>query len=101
MPHKRNPTDCSLPLRQRTGARAGGSFLSAMVQEHQRGLGGWQAEWPVVAAMIQSTGVAIASMAETAEGLSVDWKRCAPTSTHKRIDFCRARHDAAGSERRT
>ena len=73
MPHKRNPTACSLTLtaaHRLPGLVA--SFLSAMVQEHERGLGGWQAEWPVVAAVVQSTGVAIASMAETAEGLSVD-----------------------------
>ena len=43
-----------------------------MVQEQERAVGGWQAEWPVVAAVVQSTGVAIASMAEAAEGLSVD-----------------------------
>jgi len=73
MPHKRNPTACSLTL---TAAnRVPGlvsSFLSAMLQEHERGVGGWQAEWPVVAAVIQSTGVATSSMAEVAEGLSVD-----------------------------
>ena len=51
------------------------SFLSAMVQEHERGVGGLQAEWPVLAAVVQSTGVAIASMAEVAEGLSVDAER--------------------------
>lgn len=76
MPHKRNPTACSLTL---TAAhRVPGlvaSFLSAMLQEHERGLGGWQAEWPVVATVIQSTGVAISSMAEVAEGLSVDTER--------------------------
>ena len=43
-----------------------------MLQEHERGVGGWQAEWPIIAAVVQSTGVAIASMAEAAEGLSVD-----------------------------
>jgi len=43
-----------------------------MVQEHERAVGGWQAEWPTVAAVIQSTGVAIASMAEAAEGLTVN-----------------------------
>jgi len=48
------------------------SFLSAMLQEHERGVGGWQAEWPIIAAVVQSTGVAIASMAEAAEGASVD-----------------------------
>ena len=73
MPHKRNPTACSLTL---TAAhRVPGlvsTFLSAMLQEHERGVGGWQAEWPVVATVIQSTGVAVSSMAEVAEGLSVD-----------------------------
>jgi 3-carboxy-cis,cis-muconate cycloisomerase len=73
MPNKRNPTACSLTLA--AAHRVPGlvaSFLSAMLQEHERGVGGWQAEWPVVAAVIESSGVAIASMAEVAEGLSVD-----------------------------
>ena len=43
-----------------------------MVQEHERGVGGWQAEWPTVAAIVQATGLAAASMAEVAEGLTVD-----------------------------
>src|ERR1700677_1632776 len=69
---KRNPTACSLTLA--AAHRVPGlvaSFLSAMLQEHERGVGGWQAEWPIVAAVVQSTGVAIASMAEAADGLSV------------------------------
>ena len=76
MPNKRNPIACSLTLaatHRVPGLVA--SFLSAMVQEHERGVGGWQAEWPVVSAVVQSTGVAIASMAEVAEGLSVDTER--------------------------
>jgi 3-carboxy-cis,cis-muconate cycloisomerase len=76
MPNKRNPTACSLTLA--AAHRVPGlvaSFLSAMPQEHERGLGGWQAEWPIVAAVAQSTGVAIASMAEVAEGLSVDTEK--------------------------
>ena len=76
MPHKRNPTACSLTLAaaQRVPGLVA-SFLSAMVQEHERAVGGWQAEWPVVAAVVQSTGVAVASMAEVAEGLSVDTEK--------------------------
>lgn len=76
MPHKRNPVACSLTLA--AAHRVPGlvaSFLSAMVQEHERAVGGWQAEWPVVAAAVQSTGVAIASMAEAAEGLLVDTEK--------------------------
>jgi 3-carboxy-cis,cis-muconate cycloisomerase len=76
MPNKRNPTACILTLA--AAHRVPGlvaSFLSAMLQEHERGVGGWQAEWPVVAAVVQSTGVATTSMAEAAEGLSVDTQK--------------------------
>jgi 3-carboxy-cis,cis-muconate cycloisomerase len=38
-------------------------------------VGGWQAEWTTVAGVIQSTGLAVASMAEAVEGLSVDAAR--------------------------
>ncbi len=72
MPNKRNPIACSVTLA--AAHRVPGlvaSFLSAMVQEHERGVGGWQAEWPTVAAVIQATGVAAASMAEATEGLEV------------------------------
>jgi 3-carboxy-cis,cis-muconate cycloisomerase len=73
MPHKHNPIGCSLTLA--AAYRVPGlvaTFLSGMTQEHERGTGGWQAEWPTVAALVQSTGLAIASMTEVAEGLSVN-----------------------------
>jgi 3-carboxy-cis,cis-muconate cycloisomerase len=76
MPQKRNPIASSLALA--AANRVPGlvaAFLSSMVQEHERGVGGWQAEWPTVAATIQATGLAIASMAEAAEGLDVDSAR--------------------------
>jgi 3-carboxy-cis,cis-muconate cycloisomerase len=76
MPHKRNPIASVLTLAAANrvpGLTA--AFLSQMVQEHERAIGGWQAEWPTVASVIQSTGVGLASMAEVAEGLSVDPKR--------------------------
>jgi 3-carboxy-cis,cis-muconate cycloisomerase len=76
MPNKRNPTACVLTLAAAHRVpNLVASFLSAMLQEHERGVGGWQAEWPIVAAVVQSTGVAIASMAEAAEGLSVDTQK--------------------------
>jgi 3-carboxy-cis,cis-muconate cycloisomerase len=73
MPHKRNPIGCALTLAaaQRVPGLVA-TFLSAMVQEHERAVGGWQAEWPTVTAAIQATGLAAASMAEVAEGLVVD-----------------------------
>jgi len=73
MPHKRNPSGCVVALA--AANRAPGlvaSFLSGMVQEHERATGSWQAEWPTVAALVQATGAATASMAEVAQGLSVD-----------------------------
>jgi 3-carboxy-cis,cis-muconate cycloisomerase len=72
MPQKRNPIASAIALAAANrvpGLTA--AFLSQMVQEHERGVGGWQAEWPTISEVIQSTGVAIASMAEVAEGLSV------------------------------
>jgi 3-carboxy-cis,cis-muconate cycloisomerase len=73
MPHKRNPTACMLALA--SAKRAPGllaDFIAAMPQEHERGAGGWQAEWPLVQGIVQSAGVALESMAEVAEGLTVD-----------------------------
>jgi 3-carboxy-cis,cis-muconate cycloisomerase len=73
MPHKRNPVGCAVTLA--AAHRVPGlvaTYLSAMVQEHERAVGGWQTEWPVVSDLIQATGLATASMAEVAEGLAVD-----------------------------
>ncbi|HKV05515.1 MAG TPA: 3-carboxy-cis,cis-muconate cycloisomerase [Candidatus Acidoferrales bacterium] len=76
MPQKRNPIASAVTLA--AADRVPGlvaAFLSGMVQEHERSVGGWQAEWPVVAGVIQATGLAAASMAEAAEGLEVDTSR--------------------------
>jgi 3-carboxy-cis,cis-muconate cycloisomerase len=88
MPHKRNPIASVVTLAAANrvpGLTA--AFLSQMIQEHERAAGGWQAEWPTVSSVIQSTGVALASMAEVAEGLSVDPKRMRENiqSTHGTI----------------
>jgi 3-carboxy-cis,cis-muconate cycloisomerase len=76
MPHKRNPIGCALALgsAQRVPGLVA-TFLSAMVQEDERGLGGWHAEWPTMAAVIQATGLALSSMAEVAEGLKIEEAR--------------------------
>ncbi len=76
MPQKRNPIASAVTLA--AANRVPGlvaAFLSGMVQEHERGVGGWHAEWPTIAAVIQSTGLAAASMAEAAEGLDVEKER--------------------------
>jgi 3-carboxy-cis,cis-muconate cycloisomerase len=76
MPHKRNPVGSALALAgaQRVPGLVS-SFLSAMVQEHERAAGGWQTEWPIIAGVIQNTGFALAAMVGVAEGLTVDAER--------------------------
>jgi 3-carboxy-cis,cis-muconate cycloisomerase len=51
------------------------NFVAGMVQEHERAAGGWQAEWSTVQGIVQATGVSLESMAEVAEGLTVDAAR--------------------------
>lgn len=72
LPHKRNPAGSAIVLA--AGVRLPGlvsSYLAAMSQEHQRGLGGWHAELPIVAASVQATGSALAAAAAIADGLEV------------------------------
>jgi 3-carboxy-cis,cis-muconate cycloisomerase len=72
LPHKRNPSGCTVTIA--AAARLPGlvsTFLTTMAQEHERGAGGWQAEWPTLAAAVQSTGAALASLADVAGGLLV------------------------------
>jgi len=76
MPHKQNPVGCILTLA--AANRVPGlvsSFLSSIVQEHERAAGGWQSEWATVGSIVQAAGLAVASMAEVAQGLSVDAAR--------------------------
>ncbi len=73
MPHKRNPVGAALVLA--AAARApmlAATIVAAMPQEHERALGGWQAEWPTLAALVEALGSAIEAMAEVASGLSID-----------------------------
>lgn len=76
MPHKRNPVDTTVALA--AAARAPGlvaTLLTAMVQEHERGVGGWHAEWPTLAELFRLSSGAMAHMADTLEGLTVDTAR--------------------------
>lgn len=76
MPHKQNPVGSVVA--QAAALRVPdlvSSFLTAMAQEQERASGGWQAEWPIIAAVVQNTGLALACMAEVAEGLKIDEAR--------------------------
>jgi 3-carboxy-cis,cis-muconate cycloisomerase len=76
MPYKRNPAGCALILAaaQRVPALTA-AFLAEMVQEHERGLGGWHAEGLTIAEVVQSTGSALAAAADLVEHLTVDRDR--------------------------
>jgi 3-carboxy-cis,cis-muconate cycloisomerase len=76
MPHKRNPTACAVTLA--CANRLPGlvsSFLAGMPQEHERAAGAWHAEWATITDAVEATGLALASMVEVAEGLTVDAAR--------------------------
>jgi 3-carboxy-cis,cis-muconate cycloisomerase len=76
MPHKRNPVTCAVVLASAT--RIPGlvsTMLSAMVQEDERGLGNWQAEWETLPEIFRLTGGALHQMATIIPGLEVDAPR--------------------------
>jgi 3-carboxy-cis,cis-muconate cycloisomerase len=76
LPQKQNPVGCTLALA--AAYRVPGfvsAFLSSMVQEHERAAGGWQSEWSTISDVVQATGLALESMAEVTEGLTVDANR--------------------------
>jgi 3-carboxy-cis,cis-muconate cycloisomerase len=73
MPHKRNPVGAALVLAAANRApHLAATIVSGMVQEHERALGGWQSEWPTLAALCETLGSAVEAMAEVAPGLVID-----------------------------
>lgn len=73
MPHKRNPVGAALILSAAGRApMLAATIVAAMPQEHERALGGWQAEWPTLAALIETLGSAVQAMGEVASGLTID-----------------------------
>lgn len=78
MAHKRNPIGCQIVLS--AAARAPGlaaAILSALPQEQERGLGGWQAEAPVLTNLFILCHGALKTLAVVIEGLEVDAARMA------------------------
>ncbi|UYK97233.1 3-carboxy-cis,cis-muconate cycloisomerase [Pantoea stewartii] len=72
MPHKRNPVLCAaiLSAANRVPALMSGLY-AGMVQEHERALGGWQAEWQSLPQLIILSGAALAHSTELIDGLEV------------------------------
>jgi 3-carboxy-cis,cis-muconate cycloisomerase len=73
MPHKRNPTAAATALAAATMApQLAGTIFAAGVQEHERALGGWQAEWPTFPALALVTSGALRAVVDIAEGIEID-----------------------------
>jgi 3-carboxy-cis,cis-muconate cycloisomerase len=72
MPQKRNPVGASIALA--ASLRVPGlvaTMLQAAVQEHERGLGNWPAEWETLPQIVMLSAGALDAMAEVAEGLDI------------------------------
>jgi 3-carboxy-cis,cis-muconate cycloisomerase len=78
MAHKRNPIGCQIVLSAATRVPGlASAMLSALPQEQERGLGGWQAEAPILADLFILCHGALKTLAVVIEGLEVDAARMA------------------------
>ena len=90
MPYKRNPTGCQVAMS--AAIRAPGlvaSLLGGLPQELERGLGGWQAEPPVIADLFALAHGAAHAMRVVIDGLQVDAAAIAAhadAATHPTVD---------------
>ena len=76
MPHKQNPVGASVALA--AAVRAPGlvaTLLAAMPQEHERGIGGWQAEWETLPDLVRLTAGGSRAVATVLEELVVNETR--------------------------
>ncbi len=91
MPHKRNPVALAVTLS--AAIRAPGlvsTMLAAMVQEHERGLGGWHAEWETLPELCRITEGSLAAMTGIIASLELD-----PTAMERNL---RQQHGVAMAE---
>jgi 3-carboxy-cis,cis-muconate cycloisomerase len=76
MPHKRNPVACAMILADAT--RVPGlvaTMLSAMLQEDERGLGGWHAEWETLPEIVCLAAGAMHQLATVIPKLEINLER--------------------------
>jgi len=76
MPHKQNPVGAAVAIA--AAIRAPGlvaTMLAAMPQEHERGLGGWQAEWATLPELVLLTAGSARAIATVLESLEIDETR--------------------------
>lgn len=75
-PYRRAPAGCAIALAaaQRVPPLVA-SLLSGMVQDHERGLGNWQAEWETLPQIVQLCAAALEQMRLVATVMTVDATR--------------------------
>jgi 3-carboxy-cis,cis-muconate cycloisomerase len=86
MPHKQNPVAAAAILAAAT--RVPGlvsTMLSAMVQEHERGLGGWHAEWESLPEICTLTLGALEKWQPSSRGCRCFPKPCTSTSIARMV----------------
>jgi 3-carboxy-cis,cis-muconate cycloisomerase len=72
MPHKRNPVSSAVILAAALRVPALVSILlTSLVQEHERGLGGWHAEWETLPEIFRLAAGSLAHMKQVVDGLEV------------------------------
>jgi 3-carboxy-cis,cis-muconate cycloisomerase len=85
MPHKKNPVHCAAVLTQATVLPGLlGVLASALPQEHERALGGWQAEWQAMPQILQGTESALQASVALLAGLEIR-----PQAMRANIDISR------------
>ncbi|MGH9043438.1 MAG: 3-carboxy-cis,cis-muconate cycloisomerase [Acidimicrobiales bacterium] len=73
LPQKRNPVAAAaVASAHRRSSALVSVILSAMDDEHERALGGWQAEWETMVQLLRLCGGAISHVCDTLGGLEVD-----------------------------
>lgn len=76
LPQKRNPVAASVAIAAAVRVpHLVGAMLAAAVQEHERGLGNWPAEWDTLPEIVLLAAGALHAMVETVAGLDVDAAR--------------------------
>ncbi|MFM1880288.1 MAG: hypothetical protein RLZZ344_522 [Pseudomonadota bacterium] len=85
MPHKKNPVLCAVVLTQAMVLPGLlGVLASALPQEHERALGGWQAEWQAMPQILQGTESALQASVALLAGLEIR-----PQAMRANIDISR------------
>jgi 3-carboxy-cis,cis-muconate cycloisomerase len=78
MPHKRNPVGCAAVLTAAMRVpNLVATIFGGMVQEHERALGGWQAEWEALPDLARLTGGALAQITTIVAAIEVNEGRLA------------------------